>query len=90
MGWTKGDYALCVDISSKEEWAEWFMDADYSTDMLEHGKTYIVKGVASRDGLTGLNVGIPTPWGEEFWDAARFRKTLLAPVTRWNEKLIRV
>lgn len=80
--WAKGDYALCVNNKAYQQWVEWYMDDKYCEDMLEHGKTYIVQGVLNRDGYTGLNVGIPTPWGEDFWDANRFIKTLLAPVTK--------
>ncbi len=90
MAWAKGDYALCVNNKSKPDWAEHFMDDAYSEDMLEVGRTYIVQRVISLDGFTGLNVGIPTPWGDEDWDAARFRKTLLAPAMRWDEKRVKV
>lgn len=87
--WKAGDYALCVNNAAKADWAEYFMDEAYSEDMLEVGKTYIVQNVVSNEHGTGLDVGIPTPWGDEQWDAARFRKTLLAPVTRWDKKLVR-
>lgn len=69
-----GDTVLCVDATSKTEWAEWYSDPAYSEDMLCKGALYQVREVATRDGQTGLDIGFPTPWGDRHWNADRFEK----------------
>ena len=72
-----GDTVRCIDNCSYSPWAEWYADERYSEDMLEVGKRYRVLDVAKRDGQVGLNVGVPTPWGDQFWNARRFEVALL-------------
>lgn len=72
-----GDTVRCVDNAAKPEWAEWYQDADYAGDMLVKGERYLVRAIAERDGQTGYDVGVPTPWGDPYWNADRFERSLL-------------
>jgi hypothetical protein len=72
-----GDTVRCIDASSKPEWAEWYQDSQYADGMLERGKKYLVRRIAERDGQTGYDIGIPTPWGDPYWNADRFERALL-------------
>lgn len=72
-----GDTVRCIDNTSRGHWAEWYGDDAYSEDMLQLGTRYLVRDVRTRDGETGLDIGIPTPWGDQFWNADRFEKALL-------------
>ena len=76
-----GDTVVCIDNTSRSHWAEWYQDEQYSEDILELRGRYLVREVAERDGETGLDVGIPTPWGDRFWNADRFQKSLLRLAT---------
>jgi hypothetical protein len=73
----KGDTVCCIDNGSREEWARWYGDGEYSEDMLVKGLRYLVRDTLTRDGMLGLDVGVPTPWGDPFWSADRFEKALL-------------
>jgi hypothetical protein len=72
-----GDTVRCIDASSKPEWATWYMDSDYAGDLLAKGQRYLVRGVAERNGQTGYDIGVPTPWGDLYWNADRFERSLL-------------
>ena len=72
-----GDTVRCIDATSRPDWAAWYMDNGYADDMLVRGKSYPVHAVAERDGKTGYDIGVPTPWGDPFWNADRFERALL-------------
>jgi hypothetical protein len=76
-----GDTVRCIDNCSYSPWAEWYVDEHYSEDMLTVGERYLVRAVAKRDGQTGIDVGVPTPWGDQYWNANRFEKCLLRLAT---------
>jgi hypothetical protein len=67
----------CIDNRSRIGWAEWYGDAAYSEDLLNLTARYIVRDIAERDGVLGLDIGVPTPWGDQFWNADRFEPALL-------------
>jgi hypothetical protein len=81
MAFQIGDTVRCIDNCSYSPWAEWYVDEHYSEDMLEEGRRYLVLGVAERDGQIGLDIGIPTPWGDPYWNADRFEVSLLRLAT---------
>lgn len=72
-----GDTVRCIDVSAKPDWAAWYIDNHYAGDMLTLGERYLVYRVAERDGQTGYDIGIPTPWGDPCWNADRFERSLL-------------
>lgn len=76
----------CVDNRSKPDWAAWYVDDAYSEDMLKLGERYLVLAVAERDGQLGYDVGVPTPWGDRFWNADRFERSLLRLPTRVDRR----
>jgi len=67
-----GDIVRCIDATSRQDWADWYMDQHYAEDLLVEGKLYVVLSVAERDGQTGYDVGVSTPWGDPHWNAQRF------------------
>ena len=67
----------CIDNRSRPHWAEWYGDAAYCEDMLSMGKRYVVRAIAEQDGHIGIDVGVPTPWGDHFWNADRFEPALV-------------
>ena len=73
----EGDTVRCIDASSRADWADWYMDSAYAEGMLIRGERYLVRAVAERDGVIGYDVGVPTPWGDPFWNADRFERSLL-------------
>lgn len=67
-----GDIVRCIDATSRPDWADWYMDQHYAEDLLVVGKLYVVLSIAERDGQTGYDVGVSTPWGDPHWNSQRF------------------
>jgi hypothetical protein len=72
-----GDIVRCIDATSRPDWADWYMDQHYAEDLLVAGKLYVVQGIAERDGQTGYDVGVSTPWGDPHWNSQRFEPALM-------------
>jgi hypothetical protein len=80
-----GDTVRCIDASSRADWAAWYGDDAYCD--LVKGQRYLVRATLIRDGQFGLDVGIPTPWGDPYWSANRFERALLRLPSTASERV---
>lgn len=83
-----GDVVVCVDASSKPEWAAFYNDPFYASRLIAVGRYYYVEETSHcpRTGQVGLNIGVALPDGDMFWESVRFRK-IDASKTELSERI---